>query len=613
MGKMFSSNFVNKIIDNTKNFWAFFGDYRWKIFGVLIASLSYSLLEGIGIAGLIPLFSLLSPEANVNRTSPIKRYVEDFFGYLDIPFSILTISLLIIGILLLKSALHFISKLSQSYLIEGHKKNLIDKVFTDLLNVKWQYFTTKKRGHLISDLIQQCKKTSVVLRSTLMILTQFASASMYLLTAFFISTEVTSLAIGSIILTGVLLFPLVTKTKSIGHNLVRINKELSNLVEQYLVGFKEIKSYMISNAVVSNLKTKTQDFRDNKINIQILKSLTPISTQLFGALIVIGLILFSTQYFDNQLSESLVICFLFFKTYQKIGNLGQFQNVAQNMASLDEISKILEELESNKENYYGDTEKPSFQNSITLRDVSFAYDTEAPKAKKALENINFTIEKGSFVGIAGESGAGKSTIVNLLLGLLKYDSGEILVDDKALNKINLYEWRSSIGYVPQDGFLINDSVMTNINFFRDFSKHEVIEAAKTAHANNFITELSNEYSTKVGEQGVRLSGGQKQRIVLARAIIHEPEILILDEASSNLDADSESEILEALKNLRGETTIISISHRLSSLFPADKILLLKQGKIVERGSWDSLKKQNGYFSSLLEQQSKRFNSLSSEV
>ena len=204
------------------------------------------------------------------------------------------------------------------------------------------------------------------------------------------------------------------------------------------------------------------------------------------------------------------------------------------------------------------------------------------------------------MAIIGPSGAGKTTIVDLILRLFSPQSGEILLDDKNISEINLKEWRRSIGYVPQDVFLLNDTIENNIKFYDDsIAKETIIQASKMANIYETIKKLPDKFDTIVGERGMKLSGGQRQRVVLARALVRKPQILILDEATSAIDIESEKLIQEAIYKLRGKITILIIAHRLSTITNSDKIVIVDEGRVAEEGSPDILlKNKDSHFSKL---------------
>ena len=241
----------------------------------------------------------------------------------------------------------------------------------------------------------------------------------------------------------------------------------------------------------------------------------------------------------------------------------------------------------------------NFNKSIKVNDISFAY----PNNKAAINNLSLQIKKGQMIAIVGESGTGKSTLIDVIMGFNDPTSGDILIDLTPLKKYDINSYREKIGYVPQDGELFNASVIQNIKWANEKATDEQVQhICKEAYADSFIKNFSEGYETIVGDRGVRLSGGQLQRIALARALIRKPEILILDEATSSLDSKSEKNIQEALNTIARKTTIIVIAHRLSTILKADNIFVINHGRVVEEGNYEYLIKLNGSFKQMIEQQ-----------
>lgn len=251
----------------------------------------------------------------------------------------------------------------------------------------------------------------------------------------------------------------------------------------------------------------------------------------------------------------------------------------------------------------GDIELPSFKEGIVYRNVSFHY---PGTKKKVLENINLTVKKGEVIAIVGRSGAGKTTLIDMLPRFYRPTSGVIMIDGIDINKLTLESLRRNVGIVSQDVILFNETVRDNILFGRlDATEEEMIEAARSAYAHDFIQEMPNGYDSIIGERGVMLSGGQKQRIAIARAILKNPPILILDEATSSLDTASELIVQKALNNLmKGRTTFV-IAHRLSTIMNADRIVVLDRTRIIESGTHEELLKREGVYKTLYMSQFKR--------
>jgi ABC-type multidrug transport system fused ATPase/permease subunit len=275
------------------------------------------------------------------------------------------------------------------------------------------------------------------------------------------------------------------------------------------------------------------------------------------------------------------------------GIYGDLTNLKFNLPIFSVLANDLKE-NKYKEQVQGYSEKIDFKEKISIKDVHFSYDGN----KSILNDINLSITRNDTIGFVGTTGSGKTTLIDILLGLLTPDKGSIFVDSTQIDQKNLQSWQKKIGYVPQSIFLIDDSIEKNIAFSiasDKIDKKRVVDAAKMADLHDFILTLEDDYSTSVGERGVRLSGGQLQRIGIARALYHNPEVLILDEATSSLDGATENTIMESIHGLSHKKTIIIIAHRLTTLKECDVIYLLDKGQVVASGNYQELVDNNKKF------------------
>jgi len=261
-----------------------------------------------------------------------------------------------------------------------------------------------------------------------------------------------------------------------------------------------------------------------------------------------------------------------------MGQMGKIQRWYQKMVTSESaywsISKTTEEAERVAEISQG-SRAPKLERAIEFRDVDFSYGT-----RMVLQQVSLVIPRGSLTTFTGPSGAGKTTTVDLITGMLQPQGGAVLIDGVPLTEIDLKRWRHNIGYVPQENLLLHDSVMNNVTLGDpELNEDDVVYALRAAGAWDFIAELPENIHSTVGERGARLSGGQRQRIMVARALAHRPELLILDEATSALDPRSEAAICETLQQLRGELTIVAISHQAALVDAADRVYRLHEGRV----------------------------------
>ena len=328
-------------------------------------------------------------------------------------------------------------------------------------------------------------------------------------------------------------------------------------------------------------------------------------SEFLGTCVIVIVLWFGGALILNQYSPIDAAMFMFYMVilYTIINPLKEFSkafyNIPLGLASMERIDMILK-----AENPIKEPAQPkpltSFERELEFRDVSFSYIAGRP----VLKHVNLKVEKGKTVALVGQSGSGKSTMVDLVPRYHDVSDGELLIDGKNVKDVSITALRSLIGNVNQEAILFNDTFYNNITFgVENATMEQVIEAAKIANAHDFIMESEKGYDTMIGDRGGRLSGGQRQRVSIARAILKNPPILILDEATSALDTESERLVQEALERLMKSRTTIAIAHRLSTIKNADEICVLYEGEIVERGTHEELIALNGYYKKLNDMQS----------
>ena len=378
--------------------------------------------------------------------------------------------------------------------------------------------------------------------------------------------------------------------------------ELSSFTQESFSGITLIKSYSIENKNYEDFNSLSEKCKQSQISLVKLQALFfPLMILLIGLSNLFVIYIGGIQYFEGNL--------------QGIGTIAEFiiyvNMLTWPVASLGWISSIIQQAEASQKRIneflkekseivnQNDT-KFNLNNEIEFKNVGFTYkDTGII----ALNNINFKLKKGDKLGIIGKTGSGKSTLLNLIVRLYNLDEGEIKVDTKNINSIDIKSLRSQIGYVPQDVFLFSDTIENNIKFGSiNSTEKEIINVCKIADIHNNIEGFENKYKTLLGERGVNLSGGQKQRISIARALIRKPKLLIFDDCLSAVDTETEENIIKSLNSLNYPTTSIFVSHRISSIKNANKIIVLNDGKIEQYGTHKELMSEDGYYKQTYNQQ-----------
>ena len=372
------------------------------------------------------------------------------------------------------------------------------------------------------------------------------------------------------------------------------------MIAETIGSMRIVKAFATKGFEINRFAKETQKYYKLMIRRDRLRFVSSPVSETFGATIAALLLWVGAR--DVLVIESissedfLRFILLLFSLFQPLKNLTNVVNELQNgLASADRVFAIMD-IKSDIQDVDNAFKVKDLNSSLSFNDVSFTYGN---KDEKVLNNINFKINKGEIFALVGPSGAGKSTLVDLIPRFYDTLSGSIKIDGKDIKGLELKSLRSLMGIVTQETFLFDDTVKANISYgVENISDDEIKDASKAANAHEFIKKLPDGYNTIIGERGVSLSGGQKQRIAIARAIVKNPPILILDEATSSLDSESEKHVQSAIENLMSERTVFVIAHRLSTVHNANKILVLENGQIVQEGKHDDLINVDGLYKQL---------------
>ena len=480
------------------------------------------------------------------------------------------------------------------------------KLFNKLLTLSTNYYNTHKTGDLMAHATNDINAVRMALGpGTIMLV----DAVFLIVLSLYMMISLTGFRFT---MTLIITFPLIMIIVNIFGKIIykRFKKvqqafsNLSDVTQESLSGIRVIKSFVQEDLVSQNFHRVNKNNFDKNLDLVKIHGLFNPLLQFLASISFLILIFYGGR---QVIGENISLGdFVAFNSYLGLliwptRALGMVINVLQRgMASMDRLNSIFEE-----EPEILESENPiildKVNGTIEFRDVSFKY----PNTNNyAVEDINFKLESGKSLALIGLTGSGKTTIINLLLRLYDVDKGEILFDGINIKDLDLSSLREAIGYVPQDNFLFSETITDNISFAYDqkVPMDQVIKASKAAEVYDNIIEFPNKYDTILGERGVTLSGGQKQRTSIARALIKEPEVVILDDSLSAVDTETEENILKNLSSMLKKTTSIIISHRVSTIKNADEILYLKNGRIHERGSHNELIELNGHYKSLYDKQ-----------
>ena len=479
--------------------------------------------------------------------------------------------------------------------------DLRNKLYNHLHYLSLSYFNKKKSGELTAILISDVDNMRGALSTSFQkLLVEPINIMAFVTLLFIISPKLTAIAILVIPISGAIIFGI---AQSIRRRAARSQAKLAgmtSIIAETLSSMRIVKAFVMKNYELRRFYAQTKKYYQLMLKKDRLRLLSSPITETVGASLAALLLFIGARdvLFTQSISSEDFIRFilLLFAVLGPIKSLGNVFNELQNgLASADRVFSILD-IKSDINDVDNAVELNQFENHITFKDVSFHYDQSS---QEVLKNVDFSIKSGQILALVGPSGAGKSTLVDLIPRFYDVTNGAINIDGKNIKNVKLDSLRSLMGIVTQETFLFDDSVKANIAYGLDFVSDDIIKnAAIAANANEFIKELPEGYDTIIGERGVKLSGGQRQRIAIARAIVKNPPILILDEATSSLDTESEKNVQDAIEKLMHNRTVIVIAHRLSTVYNADKIIVLDKGLIIDMGTHKELINKDGLYKQL---------------
>ncbi|MEX6625982.1 ABC transporter ATP-binding protein [Tenacibaculum salmonis] len=569
----------------------YFIKYKWRLF------------LGIVITILAKILTLKIPDFVGNSLNVVEDYqlgkITDLSEVKTVLFKNI---MLIIGVTLLGGFFTFFMRqtiIVMSRMIEFDLKN---EIYQQYQRLSTNFYKKNRTGDLMNRISEDVSKVRMYFGPAIMYtLNMIISLIIGFSQMYAISPKLTLYTMIPFPILSISIFVL---SKQINKRSTVVQQYLSKLTtfnQEFFSGINVVKSYAIESEVIASFDEIADKSKEKNIELHKVQALFfPLMILLIGISNIIVLYIGGQQYIAGEIQLGAIGAFVMYVNILTwpVAVVGWVTSTVQQAeASQKRINEFLEQVPEVQNNTNTATE---IIGKIEFKDVSLTYDDTNITA---LKKVNLVIEKGETLAILGTTGSGKSTIINLISRLYDATEGEILIDGKNIKECNLYDVRNQIGFVPQDPFLFSDTIQNNIKFGKEnATEQEIIEASKNAVIHDNIINFKNGYQTILGERGVTLSGGQKQRTAIARAIIKNPKILIFDDCLSAVDTETEQKILLNLERVSNNKTTIIISHRVSSVKNADKIIVLDAGKVIQQGSHNQLIKINGYYKELYKQQ-----------
>lgn len=575
---------------------------KFQISLLLIGSIIMAFFEVVGVASILPFMSMVLDPDQIS-SNQILSFLFNFFNFDNVETFLFYSGVAVLVLLAFSNFFSAFMYWAITYFskMQGHIISM--RLLKHYLSNNYLFFIERNSSDLGKNILSEIDR--VVKGVVLQALQAISKAILTIVVFTFLIYINPFIAIISVLSIGgaYFIFYIISRSylSTIGEKQSIALFQRYRTVDEAMMGIKDIKLKSLERNFIGRFRQPSIDnarFSAQGLVIAILPRYL-LETVAFGGIISIILILLSN---DVLISEIIPVLSLYavagYRLLPAVQNIYSAQSMIKyNRPALMIIINDLKEIEIGEKNELSNEvdQMIKFDKKITVNDISFKY----PKSKKnVIDGISFSILKNTSIGFAGSTGSGKTTLIDVILGLLDPKKGNIIVDDTIINNQNILSWQNKISYVPQTIFLIDESISSNIAFGikREEIDHDrVMKAAQLANLDRFVEDLPEKYDTLVGENGVKLSGGQRQRIGIARALYNEPEVLVLDEATSALDGITENYVMEAIESLSNKLTLIIVAHRITTIENCDMIYFLEEGKIKDYGTYDELITKNSQF------------------
>lgn len=542
-------------------------------------------------------------------TNNLYYYIQEFIFVHSASTALLVIGIFLAFMTFLKTGAYFLSSATIIPIRTGIVRDIRNQIYQKINSLSLGFFSEERKGDIIARMSGDVQEVENSIMSSLdMLFKNPILILFYFITLICISWQLTLFTLLFVPPFGWFMGVVGKKLKAHSIEAQALWSDTMSMVEETLGGLRIIKAFCAEEKMNKRFNQVNSSYRDNIMRVNIRQQMAHPMSEFLGTILIVVVLWFGgILVLDYGRIDGPTIIFYLVMLYSIINPLKEFSkasyNIPKGLASMERINKILQ-----AEVEIKDKENPehisSFEHQIEFRHVSFAYtDRKSAELVYVLKDINLVIPKGKTVALVGQSGSGKSTMVDLIPRYYDVQEGEVLIDGINVKDLAVHDLRMLIGNVNQEAILFNASFKDNIRFGKtEATDEEIANATKIANAYEFITKSEHGFDTNIGDRGGRLSGGQRQRVSIARAILKNPPILILDEATSALDTESERLVQDALEKLMKTRTTVAVAHRLSTIKHADEICVLHEGKIVERGTHEELIEKEGYYKKLHDMQ-----------
>ena len=591
----------NLLVKNFKDLAFYFSYLKYRILLAVTLSIGIGIMDGFGLTMFLPLLQMVSGEktADAESLGNLKIIIE-WIEALGIDLTLITVLAVMVVFFFLKGIAIFLNSVYRTLLRQFFIENMRNSLLDSFNQIKYKYFVMSNIGRIQNTMTGEVERVSRSFQDYFRTMEQGILVIVYMSFAFFVDAQFALLVSIGGILTNILYKQIYKRTKGKSKQFTKYSHLYQGQIIQHVNNFKYLKATALIHNFSYHLKKSIFSIEHSRRKMGIYSAVLDAAREPMLIFIVAGVIIIQTQFFSASLGP-IILSLLFF--YRALTALLSLQNswnrFLEVSGSVENVRNFQDELNRNRDQN-GIQKISGFSDKIQLKNVGFTYGKNS-----VLFDINLNIIKNETVAFVGESGSGKTTLVNILAALMPVDKGEMLIDGHELGKLDVTSYQERIGYITQEPVIFNETIYNNVTFWDEFSDENYKRfqfALERASILDFVEKLPKTHNTMLGNNGVNLSGGQKQRISIARELYKNIDILIMDEATSALDTETESSIQESIDTLKGQYTLLIVAHRLSTIKNVDRIILMKDGRIENIGSYAELVHKNKYFERMVKLQ-----------
>ncbi|GAA5026449.1 antibiotic ABC transporter ATP-binding protein [Marivirga lumbricoides] len=592
------NNFKKFIKKYFSHFVYFFQRLRYRIFIAMALSIIVGALDGLGLAMFLPLLQMVDGEGGDPEAMGSLRFLVDGMEFLNIPLVLSSVLVVMLIFFILKGIAKFFESFYNVILTRFFIKELRFENIDALTSYSFKAFVNSDVGHLQNTLSGEIGRVVGAYRAYFKVIQASVMVLVYIFLAFMANPQFAILVSIGGGLSNLAYQQIYKKTKENSNQLVKGNSGFQGQLIQIIAFFKYFKATGLAKIYGNKLKITAENIEAIQVKMGWYNTLLQATREPLVVGVVIGVILIQTTLMGQSLGLIILALLFFYRSLTFLMALQmQWNQFLNNSGSLENMTSFMIDLKSNSD-HFGHVKIKCFQEELRLQDVNFGYGEDS----KVLKDINLSISKNRSIAFVGESGSGKTTLINILSGLIPIDDGKFFIDKIDSMNIHIPSYQRRIGYITQEPVIFSDDIYNNVTFWADRSEENVSKfwkAVERAAIANFIKELPQKDRTLLGNNGILVSGGQKQRISIARELYKDIDILIMDEATSALDSETEQAIQENVDALKGKYTILIVAHRLATIKNMDRVILLKNGRIVGDGSFNELKSSSEEFDKMV--------------